>query len=288
VPTEQLVTIVVPTYNRADSIGVCLRSLLDQDHANIEILVCDDGSTDRTTEVVSSIEDPRLSTLGSEVNQGVSAARNRGILAARGEIIFFTDDDVEVEPDWIVNGLRHFEDPELVGIEGKIVWVASNYSPHYGERTVSNTQGGQYMSANVAYRRSALIEAGLFHDTKFEDRDLALRLLGLGRIAFAEDAAVRHMKERYTVRTFFREAIKVGFHLDFQKDHGEGMKRLGPVLYPSHMVTLLFPPLILTRLPAYSRWDLHDALMLLLAYPRLVLERLVIWRWAVRTRTFSI
>jgi glycosyltransferase involved in cell wall biosynthesis len=289
-PPKRLVSVIVPTYNASDSIAACLQAIVAQSYTDIEILVCDDGSTDRTLAIAAAIGDARMRILSSEVNGGPSAARNRGIGQASGEIIFFTDDDVEVDHDWIHNGLRYFEDQAILGIEGKVVYVSADYAPRYSDRIVQNLHGGEYMTANAAYRKAALEAAGRFDEAlrQYEDRDLALRTRQLGRIVFAEDATAVHMRDRYSIRSFMQEAVEVGLSLDFTRPRFEGVNRIGPVIYVSHLLTILFPPLILTKLLAHRRPDRRDLLMLLLIYPRLVFERYIIWRWGLRNRTVVI
>ena len=89
-----LVTVVIPVYNGAEYIERTLRSVLQQTYENIEVLVVNDGSTDRTAEIVAGMarNDSRVKVFHQE-NQGVAAARNRGIHESRGELIGFIDAD---------------------------------------------------------------------------------------------------------------------------------------------------------------------------------------------------
>lgn len=287
---SRLVSVVVPTHNARDSIAACLKTLVRQSHANIEILVCDDASTDDTLTRAAEIEDPRIKLLPAEVNRGASAARNRGIRRAAGDIVFFLDDDVEADGDWIENGLRRFEDDAVVGVEGKVIYVSPQYAPRYSDRVVQNLRGGEYMTANAAYRKATLERAGLFDESlrRYQDRDLALRVAKLGAIAFAADAVVVHRRERYDARSFMREATKIGLWLDFEKLHPEATDRLGPIVRPGHLLTILLPPLVLVRMLTSGSPDRRDVLMMLLIYPRLLLERYTIWRWALRNRRLTI
>lgn len=287
---SRLVSVVVPTHNARDSIAACLKTLVRQSYTDIEILVCDDASTDDTLARAAAIEDPRIELLPGEVNRGASAARNRGVRHAAGDIVFFLDDDVEADSDWIENGLRRFEDETVVGVEGKVIYVSPHYVPRYSDRVVQNLRGGEYMTANAAYRRSALERVGLFDESlrRYQDRDLALRVAEHGTIAFAADAVVVHRRERYDARSFMREATKIGLWLDFEKLHPEAIDRVGPVVRPGHLLTVLLPPLVLVRILTSGRPDRRDALMMLLIYPRLLLERYTIWRWALRNRRLAI
>jgi len=88
---EGLVSVIIPTYNRAQFCKEAVESALSQTYHDIEVIVVDDGSTDNTREVVSNL-DSRVRYL-SQKNSGVSAARNVGMQAARGEFIAFLDSD---------------------------------------------------------------------------------------------------------------------------------------------------------------------------------------------------
>jgi len=92
------VSVVLPTFNRADTVGRAIRSVLDQTFTDLELIVVDDGSTDDTVAVLARFADPRLRVLRSTVNRGVSAARNKGIEEARGRFIAFEDSDDSWRP----------------------------------------------------------------------------------------------------------------------------------------------------------------------------------------------
>jgi len=91
-------TVVIPLYNKRTTVGRALKSVLDQLDEGDRVIVVDDGSVDGSAEASANINDPRLSVLSQE-NQGVSAARNRGIDAAQTEHVAFLDAD-----DWWLSG----------------------------------------------------------------------------------------------------------------------------------------------------------------------------------------
>ena len=97
---EKKISIIVPAYNIQDYLGRCLDSLLAQSYHNLEIIVVDDGSSDKTAEILDmyAAKDKRIVAIHQK-NQGVSAARNRGLDIATGNYIGFTDGDDLVEPD---------------------------------------------------------------------------------------------------------------------------------------------------------------------------------------------
>jgi len=88
-----LISVIIPTYNRAGLLKRAVESVLEQSYDNFELLVVDDGSTDETADFVTGLDDPRLRYLRQPRNMGVAAARNRGMREARGSLIAFLDSD---------------------------------------------------------------------------------------------------------------------------------------------------------------------------------------------------
>ena len=88
------VTIIVPVYNTANYLGMCMESILGQTHTNLQVIVVNDGSTDESTEICNKYArlDPRVTVIHKK-NAGVSSARNAGLDSAKGEYITFIDSD---------------------------------------------------------------------------------------------------------------------------------------------------------------------------------------------------
>lgn len=96
------VSVVIPAYNVEQYIRGCIDSVIHQNYSDIEIIVIDDGSKDRTPEILDDLskKDTRVKVIHKE-NGGVSAARNTGILNARGDYVTFVDGDDKICPDYI-------------------------------------------------------------------------------------------------------------------------------------------------------------------------------------------
>lgn len=95
--TTPLISVIVPAYNAEPYLGEALRSVLSQTCADLELIVVNDGSTDKTGDVARSFTDPRVLVLDRR-NGGVSSARNAGLDVARGSFIAFLDADDAMEP----------------------------------------------------------------------------------------------------------------------------------------------------------------------------------------------
>jgi glycosyltransferase involved in cell wall biosynthesis len=122
--SDPLVSVVIPLFNKEKDVLRAVNSVLSQTIYDFEIVVVNDGSTDKGPDLVRVIKDPRIKVIDQE-NLGVSAARNRGITETRGELIAFLDADDEWKPDFLETILRlkgKFPECEVFG---------TNYRFHY-------------------------------------------------------------------------------------------------------------------------------------------------------------
>jgi glycosyltransferase involved in cell wall biosynthesis len=154
-------SVVIPTYNRADLIGLTLDSVLAQEFGEFEILVVDDGSKDHTAEVVRAYTDPRLHYLPKE-NAERGAARNYGLARARGEYVLFLDSDDLLHPNHLAT--LH---AAIVARQPRPNFIATKYDfDREGQRRPSDTAAlpagplgfdtfiqGNALACNVCVRR---------------------------------------------------------------------------------------------------------------------------------------
>lgn len=105
-----LISVILPTFNRAGVLPRAIDSVFDQSYKNVELIVVDDGSTDDTRQIMDKYGDKLIYI--KQANQGVSAARNTGIRAARGQYIAFIDSDDKWMNSKLEDQLRFFNEHE--------------------------------------------------------------------------------------------------------------------------------------------------------------------------------
>lgn len=194
-----LVSVIIPTYNRTDTVLGSVKSALDQTYGDLEVIVVDDGSTDATMDALASVSG-RISVI-RQANAGPSAARNRGVVEARGEIIAFLDSDDHWMPDKIERqvALMRCGGPEMCccvcnatvkGSDRETIGNTFDFAgicPGFEEGEWINPQdvlATRFLLFNqvVAIRREAFDRVGGFNAglRLLEDYDLALRLSSFG------------------------------------------------------------------------------------------------------------
>ncbi len=215
-------SVVIPAYQAEETIGPCVQALSQQTvpRDRYEIIVVDDGSTDRTAEVARQAGADRVLTIP---HGGPSAARNAGVEAAQGEIVLFTDADCEPWPDWLERMTAPFADPEVMGAKGvyrtrqrsliaRLVQLEYEFRYERMARLPSIDFIDTYAAA---YRRDLFLRYGGFATDipipSVEDIDLSFRLAQAGyRLVFVPDARVWHTHPA-TLRAYLARKIRYGF-----------------------------------------------------------------------------
>jgi GT2 family glycosyltransferase len=199
------VSVIVATYERHDVIGALVECLSRQTLRNFEVIVVDQSARPWTPEPGLPFE---LMYVHTDV-KGAGHARNVGAFYARGGVLAFTDDDCRPDADWLEAGLRYFQDPGVVGVEGLILSDRA-YDERYRPVTNVGFEGVGFMTANLLLRRETFLAIDGF-DLRFdrpvhfrEDTDLAWRALEHGAIPFGADVRVYHPPQPRAVE---REAL---------------------------------------------------------------------------------
>ena len=184
-----MITVVIPTRNRADLLAPMLASILKQDFAQskYEVLVIDNGSTDNTQKVIDEYKSQLANLEGIHAPEpGLHAGRHAGMLSAKGDILVFADDDIEALPRWLSIINAAFKDPQVAMVGGnnyplflepppdwiKRMWNRPTLSGYKSisslsviEFTTSPREISPYLvwGCNFAIRKHVLLQAGGFH-----------------------------------------------------------------------------------------------------------------------------
>jgi len=184
------VSVIIPTYNRAEFLRSAIASALSQIFTDLEIIISDDKSTDNTREVVETFKDERIKYVRNEGNKGPSATRNTAILASKGEYIAFLDDDDEWLPDKLQKQIEVLDKsrPNICGVYSNRLFIDK-----LSGKILSDNPGTERLKGNLLYqliikspihtstaviKKRCLDEIGLFDETisYMEDYDLWIRL----------------------------------------------------------------------------------------------------------------
>lgn len=191
---EPFITIMIPAHNEEIVIANTLRFLLNEIHYHhYEILVMDDGSTDRTPEILHEFQKkyPQLRVVRIEQNQGKAHAFNIGIFFAKGEYILSNDADTIPEPDALTKYMKYFTSPKGVNyaaitanmdVYNRSTLLGKSQTVEFSSivgiikrsQTAVNNSMYAYSGANTMYRRDFLIDVGGFRqDRATEDISIA-------------------------------------------------------------------------------------------------------------------
>lgn len=217
------VSIIIPVYNGAQTIGECLNSLvrLNYPYEAYEVIVVENGSTDNTTQIVQQYP---VRLLHSQ-QRGPAAARNMGIGQSKAEVIVFTDADCIAHPDWLLELVKPYQKSEIGGVAGEIQAYRHpdrNFIEQFSDdfSPLKNFISGEHeflphlYTANASYRRELLLQVGGFNPGLFtgEDVDLSWRiqLQTSSKIDYAPQAVIEH-RHRATRKGLARQYRQYGF-----------------------------------------------------------------------------
>jgi cellulose synthase/poly-beta-1,6-N-acetylglucosamine synthase-like glycosyltransferase/peptidoglycan/xylan/chitin deacetylase (PgdA/CDA1 family) len=196
------VTVVVPAYNEEVGIERAVRSLVASDYPDLDVVVVDDGSTDRTAEIVASLDLENVRLIRQD-NAGKAAALTTGVGASDSEVVVMVDGDTLFETDTIRELVRAFSDPDVAAVSGNTKvgnrggllgrWQHIEYVIGFNldRRLYEVLQCTPTVPGAVgAFRRDVLTEiGGVPGDTLAEDTDLTLTIGRTGRrVVYAEYA----------------------------------------------------------------------------------------------------
>ncbi len=256
------VTVLVPAYNEEKVLRRTLECILEASYPDKEIIVIDDGSTDRTYQIALDFSDQGVKVV-HRPNGGKSAALNFGLLFARGEIIIIIDADSLIGKNALVEMIRPFRDPEVAAIAGNIKVLNR-------KNLLTNCQAVEYI-ANInifrkaldvfgkipvvpgplgAYRRNVLEGSGCYDpDTLVEDFDVTVKTLKTGRVVQASSSALCYTEAPETLSDFIKQRLRWyrGIFQVMWKHHDAGLNRrfgfLQRLTYPYMLLSMIFMPM---------------------------------------------
>jgi glycosyltransferase involved in cell wall biosynthesis len=218
-----VVSIIIPTKNRAHYLVAAIESVLNQSFRDFELLIIDGASIDNTQSVVASFSDSRIRYFRQEIDTGVSAARNFGIVNSTGEFIAFLDDDDMWLPEKLHRQLKTLQNNEDVGLiysasyfclfkKGKIKQVFRPKMIHAYPKILERNYIGN--CSEVLIRRKCFDVAGFFDEDlpAAEDWDMWIRLSRKSKFCCLDEPSViyRLHKKRLSKNPDFKiEAAKM-------------------------------------------------------------------------------
>ncbi|OUP38143.1 glycosyltransferase family 2 protein [Olsenella sp. An188] len=230
---EKLVSVIIPTYNRANTISESIQSVLAQTYRNLEILVIDDGSTDNTCEVVKSIRDSRV-RYERQDNAGACSARNAGINLASGDYIAFQDSDDLWESDKL---MRQVLALDSTGADVCICKMLSVNMLSGAANVVSPRQDGISLEAllkgNFISTQMVVARAECFNEVRFDERlkrlqdwDLGIQLIKRYVFTYVPEVLVtqRILKDSITSKDELLIPACKYIHTKYQCEYSEHAK----------------------------------------------------------------
>jgi len=208
-------SVIVPAYNAVSTLDGCLNALLNQSISKerYEVIVVDDGSTDRTADQVKNYPVRYL----YQKNRGPATARNAGVKEAIGHIVLFTDSDCVPDARWIREMVRPFDDKEVAAVKGAYRTRQKSLTARFSqmefeERFAMLKKAGiidMVDTYSAGFRKEIFLKMGGF-DISFpaannEDTEFSYRMSKLGyRMVFNPDAIVYHLNHPDTIRRYAR------------------------------------------------------------------------------------
>ena len=197
---DELVSVIIPTYNRKNTIMKATKSVLNQTYKNIEVIIVDDASTDGTENLFKENIDKRVRFYRYTENKGACYARNYGVEHANGRYIAFQDSDDEWLDEKIEKQLKYLKQKNADFVFCGMNRTSKNKKFYYPERGFDNNKDAfiQILDANRASTQTMLMKKEIFETIKFDilfkrfqDWDFALQVAKNGyKMYYLEEALV--------------------------------------------------------------------------------------------------
>ena len=245
-------SIIIPVKNEQDSIEQCIQSIKNilKEELDLEIIVVDNGSNDKTCDIVRSLNNVSL-FIHPELN--VSGLRNFGAKVANGEILAFVDADCFVDKSWLKNAIPYFSSPRI-GIVGSMAEVPPNANSiqkswnSFRTRNRKDKAVSWINSMNMIVRRDVFFEFEGFNEklTTCEDVDFCYRVSSKYKIISDPKILVFHAGEADSYKKFFMKELWRG-HSNYQgiRSHGLVIREIPSLILPIYYVASFLVGIIL-------------------------------------------
>lgn len=246
------ISVILPAYNRADSIQVAAESVLRQTWQDFELIIVDDCSTDGTVDAINALSDTRIKCLSTDTNMGPSGARNKGIQAASGHWVAFQDSDDEWLPEKLEQQMARLQARGMVdigaycgmiivGMPDKADATARTSARYHPDTQVQNVEGdigttlmhhSLISTQTLMVERETLIKVGGFNEAlpALVDWECVIRLSLEGSFAFVDTPLVlQNFSENSVTKDRWRRAQArrtiIETHHDLMRNHPDALAR---------------------------------------------------------------
>jgi glycosyltransferase involved in cell wall biosynthesis len=207
-----VVSVTIPSYNHEKFVGECIQSVLNQTFQDFEIIIIDDGSSDRTVEVIQAFDDPRIKLFRHFTNKGACVAANQCILNSNGRYIAMLSSDDAWYPDKLELQVKYLEQhSEIAVVFGKVDWINETGKlitdisfPYYDVFNVKNRSRHQWLNhffnwGNCLCHPCSLVRREVYDNVGFlnpafanlPDLDLWIRICLKYEIAILDNRLIR-------------------------------------------------------------------------------------------------
>lgn len=293
------VAFLVAVYNDELTIGPCVESILAQTRKPDQVIVVDDGSTDRTPEVLEGLRARGVTVVRMPQNGGKTRALEQGLQHVTSELVAITDADSIVHADYLKHMVPRFNDAEVAGVGGAVesiphTWVTAARQVEYLitlkiDRRAEDEMGALLVLPGVSstYRTRVLREMGFEHDTIAEDFDLTFRMHKAGHKLSMEARALVYTSDPPTLKAYQRQLVRwytdlwitVGKHRDMW-----GRKVFGAIEVPWLALNMIVYSVFVLGVPVYLLIVAPERLPVLLVWELLADLALTLIAFAVYRR----
>lgn len=209
-----MVTVVIPVYNRENTILRAINSVLQQTYKNIEVVVVDDGSTDATASIVKRCQDSRVHLICLPCNRGTNYARNRGIEKAKGEFIAFQDSDDEWLNDKLDRQMNYMQKKDIEASfspyilyqgQQKSILPEDYQSEEMYEHSIAQRlkKGNVVGTPTLLVKKEVVFQIGMFNENmkRLQDYEFVIRLVKRFKLGYINQPLVKAYRMTQSIST---------------------------------------------------------------------------------------